>query len=193
MSNQKLTAKTKRLLKQAKYNEAKERADFARGQHVAFRRDHEQRQKRRRALLSLGRRVDAALARAEVLSDASAASLDRISRGKNSSAPPRSISGLLYGKADGSLREVYERRIRTLVEGLEYEIDAHKIRPLFADLSNEITEEIETRLIRDFEGEGPQTVAYLDPAWSQVKNPVHAIRQARIKHGRNPKDGKIIS
>lgn len=179
-----------KLLRQAKENSANERADFARGQHVAFRRDHEERQKRRRALLSLGRRLDTALARAEALSDASAASLDRISRGKNSSSPPRSINGLLFANIDGSVRDIYERRLRILVEGLEREIDAHRIRPLFGDLQREIKEEVETRLIRDFVGETPGMVAYLDPAWSQVRNPTWAIKQVRIKHGRDPKDGK---
>lgn len=185
-------SKDQRLKNKSQRVADQERRDEAREQFVAFRLDHEQKARRRRVLMSLGRRLDTALARADVLSDVSTASLDRVARGKPGSSPPAPIKGLLYGKASGSVREVYERRLRILIEGLEHELDAHKIKPLVAELHGELTEEIEARLIRDFEGEPPSVVIFLDPSWTGVRHPVHAVKQARLRHGRNPNDGTKI-
>lgn len=185
-------SKDQRLKNKAQRVESEEKKHDAQKAFVAFRRDHEQRTRRRRALQSLGRRLDVALARADVLSDVSAASLDRISHGKPGSSPPAPINSLLYGKASGSVRAVYEKRLRILIEGLERELDAHRIRPVAADLQGEITEDIEARLIKDFEGEPPSVVVFLDPSWSTVRHPTRAVKQARLRNGRNPQDGTLL-
>lgn len=182
----------RRLLQQKKQNEAKERSDTARAAHTAWRFKFEQRQLRRRALMSLGQRLDTALQRSNIISDVSAQSLDRSHNGKPTSHPPAPINGLLYGSVNGSVHDVYQRRIKILVEGLERELDSHCLRPLAAEFSGLVTEDIENRLITDFEGESPAMVAFLDPSWNRMKNPEYAIRQARIKYGRRPKDGTLV-
>jgi hypothetical protein len=175
------------LKKQAERN-AKEEAEL---QHLAFRRDVQSKAQRRRAVQSLPQRLAVALAHAHALSDVRAASLDRVTHGRPASTPPSPINGLLHGPSQESVGDIYERRIRILIEGLEREVDAHRLGVLGQVGSNsEDAGQIEFRIISDYEGETPRMVSFLEVSLQHMKKPEKYIMSIREKNGCDPIYGR---
>jgi hypothetical protein len=134
---------------------------------------------------TLGIRLDNALRQARMLSEAPTSNLDlRVSRGKSQgSAPPR-IAGLLSEPESASVAEVYERRLRLMVEALEREVDAHVLRP--TTQAKETREEKDVRLARDYVGFPSHIVSFIDPTLGSPRS----IERARARAGVRPVDGR---
>lgn len=154
-------------------------------QHRALRLATDTERRVARESLSLGRRLDEALRAARFLSEAPTASLDlRVSRSKSEGKEPPRMAGLLEEAVTDSVAGVYERRLRLMIEALEREVDAHKLRP--TTRAKETREEKDVRLARDFVGYPSHMVSFIDPSLGSPRS----IERARVRAGVKPVDGR---
>lgn len=155
--------------------------------HRALRRGLEFDQRRRRALLSLGQRLDTALRASLRLSEAPAGTLEGfVTRGKAQSSAPPDASGLYGSTQQGSIHDIFHRRHRLMIEALEREVDNQLTRPAID--AKETREEKDARLIKDFEGDPPHLVSFMDPTLGSPRS----VERARVRMKRRTIDGGKI-
>lgn len=137
-------------------------------------------EQQRREGLTLGHRLDAALRRARTCSEAQAGDLERRSPSADSEqAGPRDDRGLLFQPGKESVADFFEWRFRVLVESLEREVDAFKLRPFFGQATGESTEDRDARLLEyKRQGLSPREILLIDPAQGSIAAVVKAY--ARI-------------
>lgn len=134
----------------------------------------------RRSNLTLGHRLDGALRRARLVSEAPAGDLERRSPSADSEEiGPRDSRGLMFQPGHDSLADYFEWRFRVLIENFERELDAARLRPVVGAASGESTEDRDARLI-DYKDRGlsPREILLIDPAQGSVQAIVRAY--ARI-------------
>ena len=96
---------------------------------------------------------------------------------------PRDDRGLLYQRGRDSVADHFEWRLRVLIENLEREVDAMRLRPLFGKASDESMEDRDERLVEyKRQGLGPREILLIDPAQGSVAAIVKAY--ARIDKAR---------
>lgn len=141
-------------------------------------------EQQRRARLSLGHRVDAALRRARAISEGPCGDLERRSPSADSEEiGPRDDRGLLFQPGRESVADHFEWRLRILVENFEREVDAVRLRPTFGNATEESTEDRDERLLEyKRQGLGPREILLIDPAQGSVAAIVKAY--ARIDKDR---------
>lgn len=135
----------------------------------------------RRGNLTLGHRLDAALRRARVMSEAPAGDLERRSPSADSEEiGPRDSRGLMFQPGNDSLADHFEWRFRVLIENFEREVDAVRLRPLVGAAGGESTEDRDARLLEYKDrGLSPREILLVDPAQGSVQAIVRAY--ARIE------------
>ena len=132
----------------------------------------------RRERLSLGRRLDVALAEARTLSDVGSPSLERQSRNaENEQVGPKDGTGLLLSPEKDSAYGSFSRRIVILIRSLEAEVDCHRygLGVVGQDANEQTTEERDRRLLKwTAEGLSPEEISFLDAGQGGVR----AIKKA---------------
>jgi hypothetical protein len=138
-------------------------------------------EQQRRSNLTLGHRLDAALRRARLVSEAPAGDLERRSPSAESDeAGPRDSRGLMFQPGHDSLADYFEWRFRVLIENFEREVDAARLRPLVGVAGDESTEDRDARLLEyKTRGLSPREILLVDPAQGSVQAIVRAY--ARIQ------------
>lgn len=130
-----------------------------------------------RRLLSLGRRVDRALAASALLSSAPASGTSGGRRVKPGSRVPPSAATCTLMDGHSSLAEEYGRRITLLVNNLEREVDNYKLRRVGGG-DESYDERIKRLLSREYEGLSNGEVAFIDPSQGSIRT----IKKERRLH-----------
>ena len=129
--------------------------------------------------MSLGRRLDLALTRAQTLSEAPAGDLERRSPSAESDgAGPRDMRGLLYQAGNETVADFFSWRVRVLIENLEREVDAATTGSTSSGSVTESTEERDARLIEyRRQGLAPREILLIDPAQGGIAAVVKAYQR----------------
>lgn len=129
--------------------------------------------------MSIGRRIDVALAQAKMLPEMSASILERSSPSAEQDLMPRDRRGLLFEETTDGVFQAFERRIRLILEALEQEVDAHRfgIGVIGSGKDYNSMEERDKRLLKwTAEGMSPRQISELDPGQG---SPLTIRRQLR--------------
>lgn len=132
-----------------------------------------------RLSLSLGRRLDLALNRAQTLSEAPAGDLERRSPSAESDdAGPRDMRGLMYQAGNETVADFFSWRLRILIENLEREVDAASLGSTSSGSVTESMEERDKRLIEyRRQGLAPREILLIDPAQGGIAAVVKAYKR----------------
>ncbi len=151
-------------------------------------------ERQRRANLTLGHRLDAALRRAQIIAEAPASNYERRSPSADSDdAGPRDSRGMLFEPGGDSLADHFTWRFRVLVESLEREVDAHHWAALTGGPHGESMEDRDARLLEyRRRGLGPRDILLLDPAQGSVAAILKAYaRIDKSKENEKKNDGAV--
>jgi len=136
-------------------------------QHDTLRSIHLRTRRQSRVNLSIGKRIDLALAEAAVLSSAPAGRYEpRARRGKASSSPPPQSASTVLLRGSESVHDEYSRRLSLMARALENEVDLIKLRPVGHTERKE--ERVKRLLSRDYVGMSAEEVAFIDPSLGSV-------------------------
>jgi len=136
-----------------------------------------------RAGMSVGSRLDAAMAEAKVLAAMSAANLERHSPSADHDHSPPDRRGMLFDPEKENVYEAFARRVSVILHALEREVDAHKFGVAIvggSDPDDQTTEERDRRLIKWVrDGLTPAEIAFLDPGQGSVRTIERQIKRLR--------------
>jgi hypothetical protein len=171
-----------RRLAETERQAREEAARVARDKHFDLLDAEARARRQQRERMPLGQRVTAVLNEAVVLTEAPGTRWERdTARAKPQSAPPPKSGGALNA-AGRSVVDVYTRQIERIVQMLEQEVD--QARGLVTPPRGKSHAARERDLLARFRGWPAADVAVADPYWTPRR-----VRDARLRHGRDPETG----